>query len=931
MKKFLKFTLVFCCLVSMLSISTFAASSDFEIDPKTGVLIKYNGSASAVIIPNSVTAIGDWAFAGNLTMKSLVVPNSVKIIDEYAFRDCANLKTINIPTSVTSIGESAFENSGVTSITIPSSVKKIGKRAFFNSPLKTATISSTEIGFLAFEGCIDLENLTLTDSVKTIVAGAFQGCYNLKTLTIPKSIQTIGDAVFSNCGFSTIIIPNTVTEIGQAAFDRCPLVKINIPSSVEKIGANPFSNCTLLKEITVDSSNKNYIAAEGVLFTKDKTTLISYPAGKVNTSYTIPNTVKTIGQESFVKSVNLETVTIPNSVITINLGAFENCTGLTGLTLPHSVTSVGYNAFKGCTGLTSLILSNSITSIEGYAFLNCTGLKNIVIPSSVKDLGNEIFKGCTGIESVTINNSILGSRMFKDCTSLKNITLSSSVTSIGGGAFDGCIGLTNVILPKSITNINRNSFDFCFGLKSVTILNPAVVIENGALLQCGNATFYGEAGSSVEKYAKEKGLPFKTGVAPLTTSGESAIEQIVQNNGGIRLEAENATIGGAGIVYGSSLASKGRVVSNSSDERIKFSGEAFSVTFKKAPAAKGFILGYSSSNFDGYGVLKLYINGVYNQKIKVQNTKAWSDYKESQYIAVDIPKDATIELKVNGGGTTANIDCIDFYSKEPSTSLNIINSTAPVGKFRVEAESGSFTGNVKIKELTLASSGKIVSDLRTLKNAVEFKKVPLAYGLTIKYSSSDFNLGNLSLYINNVYMQDIIFPRTRSWSEYQELDLPINVPEGANIKFVVEAKESDVNLDYIDLDITDPSLLPISSKFEGEEGKLSGNIKIENLDGASGGKITSYFQYVGDSIEFKRASAAKKMTISYTRGNEDSGKLGLIVNGVRKQEIVFPNTGGWDKLGTVNVNVDIPEGATITFAIESSNVAVNMDCIQLSK
>jgi len=209
--------------------------------------------------------------------------------------------------------------------------------------------------------------------------------------------------------------------------------------------------------------------------------------------------------------------------------------------------------------------------------------------------------------------------------------------------------------------------------------------------------------------------------------------------------------------------------------------------------------------------------------------------------------------------------------------------------------------------------------------------MPKAYGLTIQYAGRDFNPGKLALYINNIYKEDIVFPYTRSWSELNTVDIDIEIPEGASLKFVVEEEYSSIAMDYIELDTTDPTTLPTLSKFEGEDAKLVGGIRIENMDGASGGKITSYFQKMGDSMTFKRASAATKLVISYTRGNDGPGKLGLLVNGVRKQEIVFSNTGGWGNLGTISTNVDIPEGATIEFVIEPSSAAVNIDSIQLSK
>ena len=195
----------------------------------------------------------------------------------------------------------------------------------------------------------------------------------------------------------------TVTSIGDDAFYGCTgLTSVTIPNSVTSIGSSAFSGCSGLTSIDVASDNSNYCSVDGVLFNKDKTTLIQYPGGKQG-AYTIPNSVTSIGYAAFSGCSGLTSVTIPNSVTSIGAGAFNGCTGLTSVTIPNSVTSIGDGAFSGCTGLTSIEIPNSVTSIGRWAFYGCSGLTSIEIPNSVTSIGDYAFLGCSSLTSLKLS------------------------------------------------------------------------------------------------------------------------------------------------------------------------------------------------------------------------------------------------------------------------------------------------------------------------------------------------------------------------------------------------------------------------------------------------------------------------------------------------------------------------------------------------
>ena len=239
----------------------------------------------------------------------------------------------------------------------------------------------TSIGNNAFWRCTGLTSITIPNSVTSIGINAFQNCTGLKSITIPSSVTSIGEGAFVSCtGLTSVTIQNGVTSIGLGAFGNCTgLTSITIPSSVTSIGKNAFQDCTGLTNITVDSSNPSYCSESGVLFNKDKTTLIYYPLGKTG-SYTIPDGVTAIGDY-----------------------AFRLCSGLTSVTIPSSVTSIGEMAFRECSGLTSVTIPSSVKSIEEMAFGGCSNL--IIYISGGITIGIDAFYSTAGRITYTVDSS----------------------------------------------------------------------------------------------------------------------------------------------------------------------------------------------------------------------------------------------------------------------------------------------------------------------------------------------------------------------------------------------------------------------------------------------------------------------------------------------------------------------------------------------
>ncbi len=427
MKKFLSVLLAMCLIIGAVPMSAFAADSDFVIEG--GVLKKYHGPGGDVVIPDGVTSIGEFAFTNSFNLNSVTIPDSVTKVAQRAFWNCRDLGAVSFPDGLVEIGTQAFELcTSLTSVSFPDSLIKIGSSAFKECSSLTDIVipdSVTQIGNDAFACCSNLVSVTLSDNITTIPEGAFWGCINLPDVTIPDGVTAIERDSFRKCeALIEITIPNGVTHIGYDAFSGCnSLSSITIPDNVKEIQPRAFTASANLKEICVSPGNSFYAEKDGVLFTNDMKTLLQYPMGKSEKSYTIPNGVKIIGTDAFPShNKNLTSIIIPEGVITIGEGSFSGL-NLTSVNLPNSITTIGGGAFSSCELLNDVTIPDRVTTIESNTFGGCSSFSNIIIPDNVTSIGNSAFGHCTNLISITIPNKVttIEYAAFDECGKLKDV------------------------------------------------------------------------------------------------------------------------------------------------------------------------------------------------------------------------------------------------------------------------------------------------------------------------------------------------------------------------------------------------------------------------------------------------------------------------------------------------------------------------------
>ena len=378
--------------------------------------------------------------------------------------------TYTISDNVNAIRLNAIKGmTGLKKVVFPKNLKSIetGWPTIVNNngALEYAIADGGTTTFKVIDGVLfDGSELVLYPSGKTTTA-----------YTMPDGITSIAPYAISNVDKMTSIDLNQVSTLAiSALFHVNQLKTITLPKDMTNEGMSQgcFENCTSVAEYIVPEENAYLKSSDGIVFSKDMTTLYFYPPAKAGTSYTIPSTVTTVGKRAFQSAKKLTEITVPKSVTTVNDEGFREMTNLTKVTFEEP---------------------SSLTTFGSGVFWTCTALKEITLPTALTEIGEGLFQDCKVLETIHIpdgsNLQTIAANAFTTNANLSSIDFQGScaLTTIGSNAFANLKKITSFSFPKSVTTIENNAFIGCSNMTTATFADNAEIstLGSGAFADCG--------------------------------------------------------------------------------------------------------------------------------------------------------------------------------------------------------------------------------------------------------------------------------------------------------------------------------------------------------------------------------------------------------------------------------------------------------------
>ena len=473
-----------------------------------------NSGIESIQLPESLTAISEYAFTGCKNLKNLVVPNSVVAIYDYAFYDCEALTNVTLGSGVESLGTAIFVNcTSLESLSIPASVKSIAGNIFINCPkLDNIDFDSANTSYVYENGMLmDADKFTLIyysptitttkpnipSTVRVFAAGAFYGS-QIQSITLPNTMTEIPDMMFMGSKkLKSITLHSGITKIGDKAFMGCEaLTTVTIPATVTEVGEYAFAECTALKTVKFATRKTEYTigahAFDGatslttLTLQEGLTALTPYMfANTGSITFTLPKSVTNLNVEGVFYGSKMTTFGVADATVnvgdTLGVKFFMNCTELKSVTLPNSITRLGELVFysqKGDTNYNGVVdpmeASKFLTNGPSYAFAGCTSLTSIDL-TNIYWIGAHAFDGCTSLTKVTFGKylSVVGDYAFANCTGLTTLDFSTNLKStwLNSSAQQKEQGLTYdrfQYYALCSTEFGQYAFQNCSALTTVT-------------------------------------------------------------------------------------------------------------------------------------------------------------------------------------------------------------------------------------------------------------------------------------------------------------------------------------------------------------------------------------------------------------------------------------------------------------------------------
>lgn len=499
-----------------------------------------NTTATHVVIPSTVTVLGDEAFSGSWIdgvslpnsiteinydafvstgLKSVFYPKSLNYVPNYAFQYCSCLKAVSLPNNITYIGVGAFSFSAIEKITLPSGLKRIASETFVASSLVKIEIpeEATYIGEGAFSCCESLKNVTLPSTITEISVEMFYQCTSLKNIEIPESVTYIGTGAFDESAIENINLTNVeyigsyafsnnsnlrmvtlnegVLSMGDHCFTNCTgLTTIKLPSTLEYMGVGVLNGCTNLTYNTYE--NGKYIAGGNNLYFA----LLGAVDNTVS-EFTIHANCKYLLQYALANNNNLTTVVLPDGILGMD-APFVGCSNLilTDKTNSHGYLGTASNPYYALvrfnhadnSTVTSFSVNSNTKILDTFTFKNYFKLTSVTLPSTLNVLPGRIFYGCKVLQSVDLPNVKYMGEYALYYTGISSITLPTNLKVIPMFAFNECRSLNNLVIPSNITNIDYQAFlcsDSFGNLKTITIESADIYNKLSVIGDCGWIAF----------------------------------------------------------------------------------------------------------------------------------------------------------------------------------------------------------------------------------------------------------------------------------------------------------------------------------------------------------------------------------------------------------------------------------------------------------
>lgn len=435
-------------------VNDYILDNDQFIFSKDKSVLYFASRSTSYNLPEETIEIKDKAFQFS-NLPEIIFNNKLSKIGSNAFDGCSQLKEIIIPGSVTSIGEKAFANtSNLTNVIFQRAKADLGERneILINTPfsgskvmtlslgrdvsgqygfgesLQSVELMSTVnyIGETAFKGNTGLISVTIPKgNLSTIRSSAFEGCTNLQQISLPDNVETIENSIFSGCtSLQDVTLSSKTTSIPQNAFYGCEkLNNITLPNSLISIGNSAFRGCSTLPSIN------------------------------------LPSGLSEIPPYTFYGCSNLNNISLPEGVKSIGEYAFNSCGSLTQIGLSN-IETIGKYAFQNCFSLVNVVFGDKLTAIPDYCFDGCVGLLTLKLPNDVSSIGNYAFRSNSNLTTISLPENLvsIGISSFNGCGELTELIFPSQVKNINSSAFEGCTNLNKIYslntLPPSCTNKN---------------------------------------------------------------------------------------------------------------------------------------------------------------------------------------------------------------------------------------------------------------------------------------------------------------------------------------------------------------------------------------------------------------------------------------------------------------------------------------------